>query len=119
MEVKIEIPISLEIFENILITALEGGSNYWYLVKDDVPKIPNKAWAECVAHHLYNDPQFKLNIYDLENEDEILGELTQAGLLKALNKKPNELLAVINETYDACDADTIFQTAIMGEVAFG
>jgi hypothetical protein len=59
-------------------------------------------------------------VYDLENEDDVLGTITQGSLLKAMAVHPEEALKFINEEdFDAWTADTLFQTAVMGEVVFG
>jgi hypothetical protein len=73
-----------------------------------------------IAKALFNDPEFTLNVYDLENEDDVLGTITQASMLKAMALHPEEALKFINEEdFDAWTADTLFQTAVMGEVVFG
>jgi hypothetical protein len=128
LELTITMPVSYEVFENIIVTALEGGSNYWYLLGD---LDPVRAWCKKnnikdepmtikIAMALFNDPEFMLDVYDVENEDDVLGTITQASLLKAMASRPEEALKFINEDdYDAYTADTLFQTAVMGEVVFG
>jgi len=128
LELNMTMPVSFEVFENIIVTALEGGSNYWYLLGDLAPvrawakknKIESEPMAIKIATALFNDPEFMLDVYDVENEDDVLGTITQASLLKAMADRPEEALKFINEgDYDAYTADTLFQTAVMGEVVFG
>lgn len=128
LELKMTMPVTYEVFENIIVTALEGGSNYWYLLPDLEPVrawckrngIGNEPMSVKIAKALFNDPDFMLDVYDLENEDDVLGTITQASLLKAMALHPEEALKFINEDdYDAWTADTLFQTAVMGEVVFG
>jgi hypothetical protein len=129
LELKMTMPVTYEVFENIIVTAIEGGSNYWYLLGD---LDPVRAWCKengiergepmsvKIAKALFNDPEFTLNVYDLENEDDVLGTITQASMLKAMALHPEEALKFINEEdFDAWTADTLFQTAVMGEVVFG
>jgi hypothetical protein len=72
-----------------------------------------------IAKALFNDPEFMLDVYDVENEDDVLGTITQGSLLKAMEMRPEEALKFINEDdYDGDTADVLFQTAVMGEVTF-
>jgi hypothetical protein len=128
LELKMTMPVSYEVFENIIVTAIEGGSDYWYLLGDLAPVrawakkngIENKPIAIKIAKALFNDPEFMLDVYDLENEDDVLGTLTQASLLQAMEAHPEEALLFIREDgFDADTADVLFQTAVMGEVVFG
>lgn len=125
MKIKIPLEITLEHFEAVIVTALEGGSNYWYFLPDQ-PALDFDDWSSGkplsvkIAHTLFNDPKYSLQINDAENETEILGTITQKDLLKALVKCPKETLLIVDDgNYDAWTADTIFQTAVMGEVKFG
>lgn len=126
---KIIIPQSIDIthFEDIIITALEGGSNYWYYIKHDdmraVPRKSGEADSEAIARHLYNDSKFKLDIYDYESEDDLLGTITQESLLNAIKlaqkEYPNIYYDLLEGTGDAETADILFQLAVMGMVVFG
>ena len=128
LELKMTMPVSYDVFENIIVTALEGGSNYWYLLGDLDPvrawckknDIKNEPMSIKISKALFNDSEFMLDVYDAENEDDVLGTITQASLLNAMALHPEEALKFINEDdYDAWTADTLFQTAVMGEVVFG
>lgn len=123
---KINIPLELEFdhFESVIVTALEGGSNYWYCIPDQPALKFNKSLkgeplSVKIAKSLYNDPNYSLQINDAEDEDEKLGIITQASLIKAFQDNPEKTLDIINGDYDAWTADTIFQYAVMGEVTFG
>jgi hypothetical protein len=123
--------IHLEHFENVIITALEGGSNYWYqLYTDDYrDQLPLKteqkpALSERIAAALYTDPNFKLPVYDVENTDNLLGTVTQASMFKAFQLAEKDYFFAWQhleneEDFDATDADIIFQLATMGKVVFG
>lgn len=136
MEINIKHEITLTNFEDIIITALEGGSNYWYWLKADEisphlgPRDSNglyngKCFTEAIAKALYDNPEFKMDVYDYEDmyPTEPLGTCTQESMLKALEKcsemYPEVFASMIAENYDADDADTVFQLAVMGEVRFG
>jgi hypothetical protein len=121
--------IEYQTFEDVLVTALEGGSNYWYLLKDSIPKLsgrPGLALSERIAQCVWNgnaEIEYKLNIYDLEDEEELLGTLSNesahTGFQLMAEEYPEAFARILNEQYDADDADIWFQLTIMGEVVFG
>jgi hypothetical protein len=119
--------ITKEDIINIFVTALEGGSNYWYYI----PTIPNGvrdimnetglATSEAIGQYVLKGGYVQIN--DAEDEEEILGNIDMDGLLDAIQKikaeYPNVYNNIIDEEYDADDADVFFQIAVMGEVTFG
>lgn len=122
--------IHLDKFDDVIITALEGGSNYWYqLFTDDyrdqlVPKTEKRpAFSERIAESLYSKPDFKLPVYDVENPEELLGIVTQASMFRAFEIAEKDHTTayehIMEEEYDASDADILFQLATMGKVVFG
>jgi len=125
--------IHLDLFESVIIGALEGGSNYWYMLfnedyRDQLgPKNPNKpALSERIAFALYTNPKFGLPVYDAESEEddpELLGTVTQESMYRAFEiakeDYPDIYERVIEGQEDASDADVIFQLATMGELTFG
>lgn len=124
MKIQIPLEITLKEFEAVIVTALEGGSNYWYFLPDQ-PNLDFGDWlkdeplAIKIARKLFDDKNYHLIVNDAENEDETLGKITQASLIEALVKCPKETLDIINEDYDGDTTDVIFQTAVMGEVIYG
>ena len=123
--------IHLSHFEDVIITAMEGGSNYWYMVYTEdykpflIPRTEQKpALSERIAGTLYTNPKFELPVYDVEEPDSLLGKVTQASMFKAFQIAEKDYFFVHkhifeDEEYDATDADIIFQLATMGEVKFG
>ncbi len=119
--------ITKEDIIDIFVTALEGGSNYWYYI----PTIPNGvrdimnekglATSEAIGEYVLRGGYVQIN--DAEDEEEILGNIDMDGLLDAIQKikaeHPNVYNNIIDEDYDADDADVFFQIAVMGEVTFG
>ena len=98
---------------DMLITAFEGGSNYWCLA---APYHPSK-WAEQI-----NSGRMKVKVYDREVEDDLLGTVTVRSIRKAIplmmEDYPHVYSRWITEDYDAWDADIFLQLATMGEVVF-
>jgi len=123
---KINIPLELELedFESVLVTALEGGSNYWYYIPDQPSlkfdeSLKGKPLSIKIAYELFNNPEYSLQINDAEDETEILGTITQASLIKAFQDNPEKTLDITNGDYDAWTTDTLFQYAVMGAINFG
>ena len=128
MKLKLELELSYETFEEIIVTALEGGSNYWmdYEVKKGIPKrneMLGKAPSQRMAYGLWHNKDSEIAIWDLEEEDELLGVLTydsvREGMQLACKDYMKEINMMISEDYDAWTADTLFQVLVMGEVTFG
>ncbi len=123
LDITTTVSIGKTEFGDILTTALEGGSNDWYLIKDSVPRQEGEYLCDAIARHIYDNPDFKLDIYDLENPGEKLGTLSRKSVLDAfallIKDHPETYASLIEESYDAGDADILFQLAVMGEVVYG
>jgi hypothetical protein len=110
------------LFEGVIVTALEGGSNYWCEIREfpDTPK--GYPPTDRLALSLVNNPKFKVDVFDAET-DEKLGELTQAAMLKglqlAVDTYPYAFSDLLSENYDAETTDIILQLAVLGEVVYG
>jgi hypothetical protein len=116
-------------FENLIVTALEGGSNYWYMLdlKNSVgirrSKDDQRPMTMRIAEALYNNKDSAVVVLDTEDEEEVLGILTYDSVRKALGNFPSDhqwaLDNVLNGDYDANDADVVFQVLVMDDVVFG
>ena len=113
-----------EITENdiidVLVTALEGGSNYWYFLPDlsMVKEIGTngKAISENVAISALNGAT--IPVHDTENEECFLGSINKENIERGIT------LFIQNDyefepDMDASDADTLFQYIVLGEIVFG
>lgn len=119
--------ITKEDIIDILVTALEGGSNYWYFI----PTIPNGVreiknemgitTTEAIGQYVLKGGYVQIN--DAEDEEEVLGNIDMDGLLDAIQKiksdYPHIYENIIDEEYDSEDADAFFQIAVMGDITFG
>jgi len=128
MKIKLELELEYETFEDIIVTALEGGSNYWmdYEIKKGIPQrneMLGKAPSQRMAYGLWHNKDSQVAIWDAEEEDELLGVLTydsvREGMQLACKDHMKEINMMISEDYDAWTADTLFQVLVMGEVTFG
>lgn len=118
-----------QIETDILITALEGGSNYWYSELDwFTPKginPDNYNYSNAMDDFLTDSTYFTLKDYGncIEPEQAIIYKVKvtsiQKAILMAKENYPNVYKAIKEEYYDAADADVILQLAIFNEVIYG
>ena len=120
-----KLEIDFELFESWMITALEGGSNYWYFIKS-LPKrddLKGLAFSEALSTLVWKHDE-KIEVFDIENQDdEPLGVIEKSKVvatLQKLSKENNEVFVnLTSENYDAMDCDIFFQVLVMDEVTFG
>lgn len=130
--------ITKENLIDLFVTALEGGSNYWYYILNvpsqvkEIMETQGLFFSEAVGEYVLNGGEIEIRDaesidYSDENEfpdtGEVLGYVNMDSLLDAINKIKEEYPEVyeniLEEEYDANDADIFFQIATMGEVIFG
>ena len=128
---KLEIELNREVLEDIFVTAIEGGSNYWYfLSKDAVKRIRQVVSREQVPYlsiAMFNaviDHGLAVPINDVENEEDIVGWIsieTMQQRLQDLYNSDNRwaIERHINEEGDADSADVVFQYIVIGEAVYG
>jgi len=118
--------ISKENLYDLINTALEGGSNYWYHIEHlpssliyDI-EATGKPFADAVTDYVFDGNS--INFYDAEDDD-FLGSLTMDNILDAISilKKdyPNYYDDIIDDNWDAETADVFLQLAVLGEITFG
>ena len=120
-----KLEIDFELFESWMITALEGGSNYWYFIKS-LPKrddLKGLAFSEALSTLVWKHDE-KIEVFDIENQDEEpLGVIEKSKIvptLQKLSKEHNEVFVnLTSENYDAMDCDIFFQVLVMDEITFG
>lgn len=127
MQLQVKLNLEYETFENIIVTALEGGSNYWYILGNregiELHSKMHKTLSERIAHGLWHNKDARVDVLDLEDEEELLGTLTYDSVRErmqlATTNHLSEINAMISGDFDAWTADTLFQVLVMGEVVFG
>jgi len=109
---------------DMLIGALEGGSNYWYLLGEFT--LPESSKDKSGTERIFDFIQDggEIEIFDIENEDEVLGILNKVNVETATEKMfaGGALWAIgeiLKEEDDADTADAWFQYVVMGEQVFG
>ena len=131
MEIKIIQGVKREVLEDVFVTALEGGSNYWYYLPEESIKAIRKAVPKEEDPYLSTailkailDHDVKVAINDAEDEDEVVGVITRGTMQARLQMLADSELkwaldAHIKEEGDAESADVVFQYLAMGEVVYG
>jgi len=121
-----------DILENIFVTALEGGSNYWYWlpskevkkIREAVPKTEEPALSMAMFMAIF-DKGIEVAIHDAENPEDSLGVLNKELVLQrvrelGLSYEYSKFWdAEENEEGDAETSDVVFQYLVMGEIVFG
>lgn len=132
MQINVKVDVSREVLENIIITALEGGSNYWYYLSDEAVDIVNKAVPKgentSFSQRLFNavfDNGAVVPIHDAEGDedDEPIGYLDINTFQERLELCASEALWAlqeeIDERGDAGSSDVVFQYLALGELVYG
>ncbi len=126
-----EVVVPRGILENIFVTAVEGGSNYWYFLSDEAISIIRKAvpkeedpYLSTAIFKAFFDKGAVIPINDAEDEEEVLGYLDidkAQSRLQALSEDVGLKWALENELEeigDATSSDVVFQYLAFGEVVF-
>lgn len=107
--------------ENIIVSAIEGGTNYWMGTDNSKPEFDDKPKDEPMSTwvtKLILEGQ-TVTFYDIEDEDEqwtlTLEKLLNGIKLNAINRKFDSDL----ENMDAITSDCIVQYALFNEVVYG
>lgn len=130
---KINIPreVTREVIENIIVTALEGGSNYWYYINDNgydavrnVIEMERSLPFPLALVEAVLDHGAVVEICDIEDTDEVLGVVSAESIKNGLEKladsdDPHALMDELSYNGDADTADICFQFIVMGEIVFG
>lgn len=130
MTITINQEIHRQVLEDIFVTALEGGSNYWYylsedatkLIRDAVPKSEEQFLSIAMLKAVLKGVEVPIN--DAEDEEEVLGTISLKTMQERLQKLSRSgqswaLKRHINEEGDADSADVVFQYLALGEVVYG
>lgn len=127
---KIEFEIDDSVLEDVFVTAIEGGSNYWYFLSDDAVRLIRKAVPKeeesCLSIATFKAVMkgVEVPIHDAFDEEEQVGLISLKTMAERLSKlatsgERHHLLAHIEENGDADSADVVFQYLALGEVVYG
>ena len=120
MKIKLELKIEDENIIDILVAALEGGSNYWYFLPDlsMVKEYHRRAMSEKIIMTVLEDESISIPVTDLEDEEELLGYINKQNIMEGIVlfiQNGNKFDPIM----DAGDADALFQYIVMKEIVFG
>lgn len=121
------IPVTEERRIDMLVGALEGGSNYWYWLGDAATAIFDKyrKAGDALADTMYAALKAgeSIPVEDVENDGEVLGTISMESIEKGerlmYGDMPNDFHDIADENDDASTADIWFQYATLGEVVYG
>jgi hypothetical protein len=127
-ELMVMLPIAYQTMEDLFVTALEGGSDYWCQFSDESydavrDAVPNGSFSEATWKAI-SEFDVKIRIYDAESGD-MLGLLTRELITQRMVSMHEDkgvlscMINILNEDFDATDADVVFQYLLMGEIVFG
>ena len=120
---------------DLMIDAIEGGSNYWYFLGDDANYIIKKyqgihlplhgeyfysTFAEAIMPAIEEGE--KIPIHDIKSPHELLGILSLESIRKGEEIMESEYSEhyddILNENSDATTADIWLQLCLMGKIVF-
>ena len=119
------VEISDKLIEDILCTAFEGGITYW---ADNVSCEDNKDMKEVSGwkHEYLTKTKKKDAVMYIHTMEGGKVKITKSLIIEALQqmgdpkyKCTKALSRILEETYDADDADIVVQTACFGKVVYG
>lgn len=122
MSIDIEVPIQIseDRVRDLLVTAFEGGINYWALVR-------RHGYDFCMSSDEFEFPEdFRIMVEEWDDERK---KIATHKLDMAAIKKGLELMAnypnkehwnnFIRENEDVCTGDVFVQLALLGEIRYG
>lgn len=133
MDVKITQNIPLNRISDLIIDALEGGSNYWYMITKEIKPIVwefendnGERFKEMGKHWIQDyplNPNGALIIDSIEDEEYKAMRLDLDAIKKGLQimaeKDPQEFGNFLAEEEDGNTADVFLQCCLLGDVIYG
>ena len=135
---KIELSIPKESIEEVLVTALEGGINYWGFISGEEKleqwldrKIKSgELKRDESIHYKWMDAMFQgcpesITVYDVEDYTEKLGYLNLENIAKGLQLAMEDYPEVYAQHFpeydngDVISADVLFQLMVLEDVVYG
>jgi hypothetical protein len=124
----IQVPVELDdqFIEDMMVTIMEGGANYWvdhisinHPAGNKLKDTPGSVWAASALNLGGSITVFVQEEGDAHDSPPVTinKEILVSGIQQWINhhSKPSEAL----ENYDADDADCVLQYAVFGQLVFG
>jgi len=131
---KAEIEITSQMIADQIITAIEGGSNYWcdgfflqnctldgqtveWRMNKSRPPLENPWYSD---KRVYEGP-FEIHVTEIgENAHKVLNpERINRGLEWLSKNQPGRITEIVSEEGDAETADVFLQACVLGEIVYG
>ncbi len=121
-----EVEIDPQMVADLMVTAIEGGSNYWVgsITLKDNDGHPNHGQPWYSDSALY-ERAFHIEVYEMDD----MGALTevhyisqhsmQVGLNAMASKAPGHFANVVSDQWDAETADVFLQYVVLGDIVYG
>ena len=132
MSVSVPVSISISTIRDLLIGAVEGGSNYWasfrkdpnfakFIAESGESPLSTLEGEEYAPQYDIDHSQYCLRICD--EEDNTTYNVTLESLIQGLNvmanRYPRHFKDVITENHDAETSDVFIQCSVFGEIVYG
>jgi hypothetical protein len=131
MNIVINQRITQGVLEDVIVTALEGGSNHWYFISDEAIRIVRKAMSDyldlplsvAIARAVI-EKGVTVPINDFETMHEVLGELSMSTMPNRMQELANDdgysyaLRQEMAKEGDGGTSDIVFQYMCLGKVEF-
>jgi hypothetical protein len=123
----VQTQIDTQRIADLLCTALEGGSNYWYTIAEFIK--PDAFLFRMDEKQLFRHLDYPLNpggalkIKDTQGDESVTYTLDldviQKGLKLWAEKYPSDYAQFLADNEDAETGDSFLQTCLFGEVVYG
>lgn len=124
IKVTVDYEIDWERVKDLLITAFEGGSNYWYIIDDSKPYTGHPADAiidkgETILINELPDDFLPEDEQEVVNLGRVNREIIEERMKKFAEEHQWHFRNFIEENDDAETADVFLQVMVMGDVVYG
>jgi len=126
LSIDVKMEIDLQDVRDLFIGAIEGGSNYWYMIESDNLKEITKA-EKFISELPFYEGGYLMISDDAEGVG--TGELTEPVKvdIEAIKKgvqvfatiEPKHFANFINDNSDATTSDVFFQAVVFGKIIYG
>ncbi len=132
MSVSVSVNIPTSTVCDLLVGAVEGGSNYWAtfrldpnftksITESDKAAYVEREGGEYYAHYDIENSNYCLRVSDTEGGStyNVTLESFTNGLNIMASRYPRHFKDVITENHDAETSDVFIQCSVFGEIVFG
>ena len=127
--IEFKIKISEESIQDLFVTAIEGGSNYLYLIGSTAVEKSQMSDEDSFSMRIWDVVMNKgelVHVHDIEDPDGMsIGMLERSLIINRLQKLIDEDIYthafkdLVDENMDANSADILFQYIALGDVVYG